>query len=66
MPEEVSCIVIRMSNPTNSSFYFCEFMIDSYFLSIEFGLEVSKDSPRFSILSLFVDKVLSSDTNFMS
>ena len=51
IPEEVSCIVIRMSNPTNSSFDLLEFMIDSYFHSFEFGLEVSKSSKRFSILS---------------
>ena len=46
MPEEVSCIVIRMSNAKNSSFNLLEFMNDSYFLSIKFGLEVSKASPQ--------------------
>ena len=50
MSEEDSCIVIRMSNPTNSSFYLLEFMIDFYFYSIEFGSEVSKASPIFFIL----------------
>ena len=34
MPEEVSCKVIIMSNPTNSNFDLLEFMIDSYFRSI--------------------------------
>ena len=43
---EVSCIVIRMSNPTNSSFDLLDFMIDSYFHSIKFGLEVSIASPQ--------------------
>ena len=51
MPEEVSCIEIRMSNTANCSFDLLEFMINSYIHSIEFGLEVSKTSPRFSILS---------------
>ena len=50
MPEEVSYIVIRTSNPTNSSFDLLEFMIDSYFNSIEFGFEVSKANPIFFIL----------------
>ena len=66
MPGEVSCIVIRMSNPPNCSFDLLVFMIDSYIHSIEFGSEVSKASARFSILSLFVDKVFGSDTNVMS
>ena len=66
MPEEVSCIVIRMSISKNCCFYLLVFMIDSYIHSIEFGSEVSKASPRFSILSLFVDKVFGSDTNVMS
>ena len=55
-----------MSNPTNSSFVLLEFMIDSYFHSIEFGLEVSKASLRFFILFKALDKVLGSDTNVMS
>ena len=66
MLEEVSCIVIRMSIPTNSSIDLLEFMIDSYFHSIDFGLEVSKSSPRFSIVSFLVDKVLGSFTIVMS
>ena len=66
MAEEVSCIVIRMSNPTNSSFDLLEFMIDSYFHYIEFGFDVSKASPRFSIIFQLVDKVLGSDINVMS
>ena len=41
-------------------------MIDSYFHSIEFGLEVSKASPIFSILFKVVEKVLGSDTNVIS
>ena len=44
--EEVSCIVISMSIPTNSSFDLLEFMIDSYFHSIVFGLQDSKASPQ--------------------
>ena len=66
MPKEVSCIVIRMLNPTNSSFDLLVYMIDSYCHSIEFGFEVSEASPRFSILFQLVDNVLGSDTNVMS
>ena len=33
-----------VGHPTNSSFNLSEFIIDSYFHSIEFGLEVSKAS----------------------
>ena len=35
-----------VEHPTNSSFNLSEFIIDSYFHSIEFSLEVSKGSPQ--------------------
>ena len=51
-----------VEHPTNSSFDLSEFIIDSYFHSIEFGLEVSKGSPRIFYPSLLVDIVSSSVT----
>ena len=55
-----------VKNPTNSSFDLSGFIIDSYFHSIEFVWRSPKLAPRFSILSLLVDIVPSSDTNVRS
>ena len=54
----------NVGHPTNSSFNFSEFITNSYVHLIEVGLE--KLASRFSILSLLMDIVPSSDINVRS